>query len=49
MGRLTRLLSLGNLRAEKGGCILKFDDLLGYLEDLLLIVLPYASPPVEAA
>jgi len=47
-GRLTRLLSLGNLRAEKGGCILKFDDLLGYLEDLLLIVLPYASPPVEA-
>ena len=48
-GRLTRLLSLGNLRAEKGGCILRFDDLLGYLEDLLLIVLPYASPPVEAA
>ncbi|MBB5686791.1 error-prone DNA polymerase [Sphingobium boeckii] len=43
-GRLTRLLSLGNLRSEKGGCILRFDDLLGYLEDLLLIVMPYASP-----
>ncbi|MDB5713328.1 MAG: dnaE [Sphingomonadales bacterium] len=39
-GRLTRLLTTGNLRAEKGGCILRFDDLLNYLEDLLLIVMP---------
>ena len=27
-GRLTRLLSLGKLRAEKGDCILGLDDLL---------------------
>src|SRR5213595_1497274 len=26
-GRLTRLLTLGNRRAEKGDCILNFDDL----------------------
>ena len=39
-GRLTRLLTVGNMRANKGGCILHFDDLAGYLEDLLLIILP---------
>jgi error-prone DNA polymerase len=42
-GRLTRLLTTGNLRAEKGGCILRFDDLLNYLEDLLLIVMPVCT------
>ena len=36
-GRLTRLLTLGNRRAEKGDCILRLDDLLGHAEDLLLI------------
>ncbi|HEY0628855.1 MAG TPA: error-prone DNA polymerase, partial [Sphingomicrobium sp.] len=46
-GRLTRLLSRGNLRSEKGGCILRFTDLLEFLDDLLLIVLPYASPNDE--
>lgn len=39
-GRLTRLLTVGNLRAEKGGCTLALDDLLGHLDDLLLIVMP---------
>ncbi len=39
-GRLTRLLSLGNLRAEKGGCILHFEDLIDYCEDQALIILP---------
>ncbi|MGS1018036.1 error-prone DNA polymerase [Allosphingosinicella humi] len=38
-GRLTRLLTTGNLRAEKGDCILRFGDLMGHLEDLLLIVM----------
>ena len=38
-GRLTRLLTVGNMRAVKGGCILRFDDLVQYSEDLLLIVL----------
>src|SRR3546814_11562374 len=38
-GRLTRLLTTGNLRAKKGECILHLDDLLGHCEDLLLIVM----------
>jgi error-prone DNA polymerase len=38
-GRLTRLLTIGNRRAEKGDCILHFSDLLEHAEDLLLIVL----------
>jgi len=46
-GRLTRLLSRGNLRSEKGGCILHFADLIEFLDDLLLIVMPYASPNEE--
>ena len=36
-GRLTRLLTLGNRRAEKGDCILHLDDLCDYAQDLLLI------------
>ena len=46
-GRLTRLLSRGNLRSEKGGCILHFGDLIEFVDDLLLIVLPYSSPHEE--
>jgi len=38
-GRLTRLLTIGNRRAEKGDCHLYFDDLLEYADDLLLIVM----------
>ena len=38
-GRLTRLLTIGNRRAEKGDCILHFADLVDHAEDLLLIVL----------
>ncbi len=38
-GRLTRLLTIGNRRAEKGDCILHFADLLEHAEDLLLIVM----------
>jgi error-prone DNA polymerase len=36
-GRLTRLLSTGNLRAEKGDCILYLADLLEQCDELLLI------------
>ena len=32
-GRLTRLLTVGNLRAEKGDCILHLDDLLAHVSD----------------
>ena len=42
-GRLTRLLTLGNRRAEKGGCILGLADLIAHAEDLLLIVMPISS------
>ena len=46
-GRLTRLLTAGNLRAEKGDCRLFFGDLTDALDDLALIVLPASdSPPV---
>ncbi|GAA0865344.1 error-prone DNA polymerase [Sphingopyxis soli] len=38
-GRLTRLLSIGNLRTQKGGCILELGDLLDHCEDLLLIAM----------
>ncbi|QUT04152.1 error-prone DNA polymerase [Sphingobium phenoxybenzoativorans] len=42
-GRLTRLLTAGNMRAVKGDCILRFADLLDYLDDLLLIVMPVST------
>ena len=42
-GRLTRLLTLGNRRAVKGGCILGIGDLERHAEDLMLIALPDAS------
>jgi error-prone DNA polymerase len=38
-GWLTRLLTVGNRRAEKGDCILHFADLLAHAEDLLLIIM----------
>ncbi|MDE2406002.1 MAG: error-prone DNA polymerase [Sphingomonadales bacterium] len=38
-GRLTRLLTVGNRRAEKGDCILRLPDLLDHAEGLLLIAL----------
>ncbi|MBM3528129.1 MAG: DNA polymerase III subunit alpha [Alphaproteobacteria bacterium] len=41
-GRLTRLLSLGKLRAGKGECILGLPDLLDHVEGLNLIVVPSA-------
>jgi error-prone DNA polymerase len=43
-GRLTRLLTLGNRRAEKGGCILGLGDLLRHCEEQMLIMLPDSSP-----
>jgi len=52
-GRLSRLLSVGKLRAEKGDCLLDFKDLLESRHGLLLIVMPPADPkhalPVLAA
>jgi len=39
-GRLTRLLTLGNRRADKGGCILHLADLIAHADGLLLIMMP---------
>ncbi|HEY8382441.1 MAG TPA: error-prone DNA polymerase [Microvirga sp.] len=38
--RLCRLLTLGKRRTEKGGCILRLEDLLTDPGDLLLVVMP---------
>src|SRR5262249_54344611 len=46
-GRLTRLLSLGKQRAEKGDCILGLPDLLDHIEGLNLIVMPPPRIHVE--
>ncbi|MGE3066212.1 MAG: error-prone DNA polymerase [Hyphomicrobiaceae bacterium] len=39
-GCLTRLLTTGNLKAKKGECSLRFEDLLGDTNGLLLVVMP---------
>ncbi|WP_132031049.1 error-prone DNA polymerase [Aquabacter spiritensis] len=39
-GRLCRLLTAGNMRAEKGDCLLTLADLLDWQEGLCLAVLP---------
>jgi error-prone DNA polymerase len=44
--RLTRLLSLGKRRAEKGDCILRIADLFDFITGLNLIVMP--PPRIEA-
>jgi error-prone DNA polymerase len=38
-GRLTRLLTLGNRRAQKGECELRLPDLLDHVQDLALIAM----------
>ena len=43
-GRLTRLLSTGNLRTTKGDCQLYFGDLAEACADMVLILLPDATP-----
>jgi DNA-directed DNA polymerase III PolC len=51
-GRLTRLLTIGNLRAEKGECLLHLDDLLAHVDGLELVVMQrstadFSLPPPE--
>ena len=48
-GRLTRLLTPATCRAKKGDCILRLDDLLDHLDDLLLIVLPESTAVAQQA
>ena len=44
-GQLCRLISRGRLRADKGGCDLKFDDLLEFGSDQLILL--HAPPALE--
>ena len=51
-GNLCRLLTRGNLRAEKGDCILLIEDLIEHIDGLELIVMDRATrdlpvPPIE--
>ena len=43
-GRLCRLLTLGQRRAEKGGCVLHADDVAGHAEGQILIALAPSRP-----
>ncbi len=43
-GRLTRLLTLGNLRTTKGACILTLSDLIDACADMALIIIPARLP-----
>src|SRR3974390_2593654 len=47
-GRLTRLLSLGKRRAEKGECVLNLPDLWEFVAGLNLIVMPPVRIDAEA-
>jgi error-prone DNA polymerase len=42
-GRLTRLLTLGNLRGKKGECVLTLDDLIAHAFGLELVVMERSS------
>ncbi len=42
---LCRLLSAGNLRAEKGKCILSEADLMEWGDDMMLAIIPHPSIP----
>ncbi|MCK9908301.1 error-prone DNA polymerase [Microbacteriaceae bacterium K1510] len=44
-GRLTRLLTIGNLRGKKGECILARDDLVAHAFGLELVVMDSSSSP----
>ncbi len=43
-GRLCRILTAGNLRAPKGDCRLRLDDLLVWGEGLQVVALPLIRP-----
>ncbi|WP_368669932.1 PHP domain-containing protein, partial [Beijerinckia sp. L45] len=42
-GRLCRMLTTGNIRAQKGSCLITLADLLEYIEGQQLILLPTSS------
>jgi error-prone DNA polymerase len=46
-GRLCKLLTMGNLKAKKGECLLTFEEILGASEGQMLIALPPLNPSHE--
>lgn len=46
-GRLSRLLSMGKMRAEKGDCILSMADVIAYSSGQVMIVCPPDQPGEE--
>ena len=48
-GRLTKLLTLGKRRTEKGQCLIRRDDLLAHAEGLNLVVMPERLKRASAA
>ena len=48
-GRLSRLISTGRLRAEKGSCSLRFADLIEWGEGLQFLLHPQATAPQPGA
>jgi error-prone DNA polymerase len=46
-GKLCRLLTRGNLRAEKGDCILLLEDLLEHIDGLELVVMETSTRDVQ--
>ncbi|MBI1202962.1 MAG: DNA polymerase III subunit alpha [Rhodopseudomonas sp.] len=48
-GRLTRLITLGNLRADKGHCLLTRDDLIAHAFGLELVAMENTTSPPSAS
>ncbi len=46
-GRLCRILTAGNLRAPKGECHLRLEDLLEHGEGLQVVILPFSPKGVQ--
>ncbi|PJG48643.1 error-prone DNA polymerase [Sphingobium sp. LB126] len=46
-GRLTRLLTRGNMLAVKGDCILRMGDLIAHLDDMQLVVMPFSTARLQ--
>ncbi|QDT02336.1 Error-prone DNA polymerase [Rubripirellula lacrimiformis] len=48
-GRLCRLISRGRMRAEKGQCDLRFDDIAELSDGLIAAAMPHSDPPPSIA
>ena len=48
-GRLCRLLTLGQRRAPKGGCVIGWEDVIGHAEGQILAAIPPDQPDAAFA